>query len=490
MILHLTIRFLDPRYHGRADGGVSEWPPSPFRVFQALLAGAKSSWSDARENAFLWLESLPPPAIHAPTAPEGGLLLTYVPNNNELAKRTPKLIRPRLLPEHQACVEYLWTFNPADTRHAQVIAECARHVRCVGWGIDMAIGHATIHDNSPPARDWSALRPASSSAFGGALLRVPCAGSLRSLEDAHERFLGRIRTNPDTGKEEIHDDPAPAHFAVHAYSPFPPRPFCAFELCRPDDERQVSFNPRQIKILVGMIRGLLGSQRVRDALHDVCDVDGMLLGHPRDSDSPRLSILPLLSIGQQHADARVRRVILAEPFGGNGAICHRLAELLHGARLQPDKPVPWPPQDARLVRLPHNDHFIRRWYVGSALQWASVSPVLLPGFDQRIDKRNGRDRPQSASATLDRTERLVIKSLAHAGIAVPCRVEFSPVSWWPGVPHARDFVPRDKLGPAPRCHVKLTFDQCFTGPLSLGRQRHTGLGVFAALDTVHCRNGS
>ena len=38
--LLLSIRFLDDRYHGLTNNGEkAEWPPSPFRVFQALVAG-------------------------------------------------------------------------------------------------------------------------------------------------------------------------------------------------------------------------------------------------------------------------------------------------------------------------------------------------------------------------------------------------------------------------------------------------------------------
>jgi CRISPR-associated protein Csb2 len=209
-------------------------------------------------------------------------------------------------------------------------------------------------------------------------------------------------------------------------------------------------------------------------------VDGMILGHREDASGPRLSILPLLSIGHRHADARIRRIILAEPFGGEGTICHLLEELLNGKDLLPDEPDARPV--ATLVRLPRNDGYTRRWYTGSATQWASVSPVLLPGFDRRTDKRRDKPRPQKATETLARAERLMVQALSHAGVSLPCRVELSQVCWWPGVPHARDFVPRDKLGPAPRYHVKLTFDQPFTGPLSLGRQRHMGLGVFAAIE--------
>jgi CRISPR-associated protein Csb2 len=55
--LCISVNFLDPLFHGKADGGESEWPPSPLRVFQALLASAHTGcrqrdWSDTKDEAF------------------------------------------------------------------------------------------------------------------------------------------------------------------------------------------------------------------------------------------------------------------------------------------------------------------------------------------------------------------------------------------------------------------------------------------------------
>ncbi len=39
--LCISVTFLDPLYHGRLNGDrTAEWPPSPLRLYQALLAGA------------------------------------------------------------------------------------------------------------------------------------------------------------------------------------------------------------------------------------------------------------------------------------------------------------------------------------------------------------------------------------------------------------------------------------------------------------------
>ncbi|MBX9622589.1 MAG: type I-U CRISPR-associated protein Cas5/Cas6, partial [Gemmataceae bacterium] len=40
----VSVTFLDPAFHGRGDGGEPEWPPSPLRLFQAVVAAAAARW--------------------------------------------------------------------------------------------------------------------------------------------------------------------------------------------------------------------------------------------------------------------------------------------------------------------------------------------------------------------------------------------------------------------------------------------------------------
>lgn len=84
--LTLSVTFLDPTYHGRRTGGEPEWPPSPLRLFQALVAAAAARWGehqrlDTPVAAFEWLESLPAPAIVAPPSDAGSPYRLSVPNN-------------------------------------------------------------------------------------------------------------------------------------------------------------------------------------------------------------------------------------------------------------------------------------------------------------------------------------------------------------------------------------------------------------------------
>ena len=87
MYFCLTVRFLQPYFHGRADGAEPEWPPSPLRLFQAITAAAANRWREAQFHdqpvpALQWLEKLPTPVVIAsvgqPAEPKYRL---YVPDN-------------------------------------------------------------------------------------------------------------------------------------------------------------------------------------------------------------------------------------------------------------------------------------------------------------------------------------------------------------------------------------------------------------------------
>src|SRR5262249_27377507 len=78
---------LEPEFHGRGDGGAPEWPPSPLRLFQALVAAAAAGWrggadGDAARPALRWLEARQPPVIVAPGHLAGRPFRLSVPNND------------------------------------------------------------------------------------------------------------------------------------------------------------------------------------------------------------------------------------------------------------------------------------------------------------------------------------------------------------------------------------------------------------------------
>jgi CRISPR-associated protein Csb2 len=470
LALTFSIRMLDGRHHGRTDDGLQpEWPPSPMRLFQALLASAAPRWvdSDTRDRerpAFLWLEQQPAPEIITPFSQKGNPRLTYVPNNNDPGKneRTGKIIQPTLL-GHDRLIEFRYTFDPAQpeaTAHAETLTTIARHIQAFGWGIDLAIGHATIGEPAtvPPHRFHNL--PAELFT-GGETKRTPTPGTLESLERAHQAKLDRFSVPGTLTLQNI-----PLTFAEVTYGTSTPRAFAAFKFVDEDDD-PVAYPIAAIKEIAGRLRNL--AARLAKSAFDESATNGMILGHPQDN--PRLSILPLPSIGHPHSDGRIRRVLLLEPAGPSLPLAAHLRKALDQQLFDFDGDCPFPA--SRLVALPRSDSVTNR-FVGNSQTWASVTPVLLPGHNQR--------RNDDAVKSLARAQALVAKSLQQAGITAEAEFEINRIPYWRGTHHVRDYHPREKLQHCPRFHVLLKFKHCFTGPLAIGAGRHVGFGTFAAMD--------
>src|SRR6266481_2330035 len=142
-VLLITVRFHDGRYHG-----VGDWPPSPARLFQALVAGAARGGviAEADRAALEWLEALAPPVIAAPAHRTGQPFASFVPNNDLDAGggdprrvseiRTAKAIKPRLFDNNTPFL-YLWHFEEAAEK-AEAICTIARRLYQLGRGVDMA----------------------------------------------------------------------------------------------------------------------------------------------------------------------------------------------------------------------------------------------------------------------------------------------------------------------------------------------------------------
>lgn len=66
MLVTINISFYGAQtFGGHTPGGGTEWPPSPARLFSALVAGAGSKRTDAQEEALASLQSAPAPLIIA-----------------------------------------------------------------------------------------------------------------------------------------------------------------------------------------------------------------------------------------------------------------------------------------------------------------------------------------------------------------------------------------------------------------------------------------
>lgn len=495
--LCISITFLDRRYHGRGDGRSPEWPPSPMRLLQALVAGNGSAINtvcDVR-SAVRWLETQPPPTILAPPIRHGTPCPLYVPNNamdlvakswvrgnfeNSIAEhRVLKLVCPLHLCGNDT-VHYIWPLSSSDAEPPpiELLARTVEQIVALGWGIDMVVATCRVLSSSnflgENLEKWDVVPDRATS-----ILRCPIAGSLDALMERHAANLNRLADGIFRAVP-----PLTTYRAVgyrRSTDPVGRRTAC-FELRHVNGEF-CRYTQRKLLHIAGMVRHLAKGAMLRSPPPKTESdwVERYIVGH-RDQDGigehRQLSYLPLPSIGHKHADQAIRRVMLTAPLGDD-AWLEYLAQCLAGKVLKPENRREFgelgPPT---LVRTYHDK--VARYYTAKANSWASVTPVILPGHDDRKPAK---------------TRKLIEMALAQSGIDQPCTYKWASHSCFRNslsahkyrrdrnsdVRHWQFESVKDYLRGRTWVHLTLEFEDQLEvpGPLVIGAGRHCGFGLMS-----------
>jgi CRISPR-associated protein Csb2 len=528
----VSIRFLDAFYHGLRARNEVEWPPSPLRLFQALVFAATSKarfnqeLPDAYSAALQWLEQQTAPVLLAPCGVGVTGYCLSVPNNamdvvakawsrgnesnsgdaNPATHRTMKTVRPTYMLDGDT-VHYLWPLDDAPDKttldNATALAEIARSVVALGWGIDMAIGHGAVlsqrEADALPGERW--LPTSREPSEHG--LRVPIPGTLDDLVYRHQKFLSRL----DHG---IFTAPPPlTTFQKVDYrraTDPKPRPFAAFSLLKPDYS---SFRPfdsaRNGLTVAGMMRHAVKSAAV-DAGWSDQKIDAFVMGHGEPREEPkhisvennRFAYLPLPSIeprgpGKAHVGS-IRRVICC------ALVDHYQSEIAWAAKRLPGKELTAEGDQENAVALlspiPHQDAVVRKYTEPSSI-WTSVTPVVLPGYDdpknyrRRLKNCSDADEKKRLLIRLDkRIDELLRKAIVQAGypqvLADYAELEWRKGGFLSGVDLVHRYGVPDHLKHFPRVHVLIRWRDSkgspikMPGPICLGGGRFYGIGLFTA----------
>jgi CRISPR-associated protein Csb2 len=500
--LRISVTFLDRRFHGRGDGGEPEWPPSPLRLMQAIIAAnADAIGTDgALDRALVWLESQKPPIIVAPRSELANPYCLSVPNNamdivgkawsrgnlfgggdaNPATHRTMKMIHPVRMIEDDT-IHYLWSLKSLSKGaidSIQPLIVSAKRMVALGWGFDLVAGYAD-RISGEQLRALAGERWFSATTTNINALRTPIPGTLVALRSRYDAFLNRIS---ETGFAPV--EPLTRFKTTGYRRPADPitRPCAVFEI-RLNDDTFCRYPKRKLIHITGMVRHLaieaMRQSPPTDAPEDW--VERYVAGHRDENaeDHRQFSYLPLPSI--QPPDDRVgaiRRVMIAAPIGDDAWLEH-LAQRLNGRQLKPKHGNEFdndgPPTLVRVYR----DKVAFR-YTKPANRWASVTPVILPGHDDR--KRA-------------KTKKLIKKALAASGVEQPCNFEWSAFSQFRNSYSAHKY---DKFGQVqgfyrPKhlstqtaVHLTIQFDDDVKvpGPLAIGAGRHCGFGLMAENATI------
>lgn len=465
-VLLLTLRFHEGRYHGAGD-----WPPSPFRLFQALVAGAARGAALPAEDAAALrrMEAWPAPVIATPPVRHGQSLRLYVPNNDldavrgDLARieeiRAPKPIRPCLF-DPAIPLLYLWTPCDPDPDPDRLPAIAARLFQ-LGRGVDMAFATAEWLDVETAearlaAHPGPVHRP-SERGRQGRLLPCPKSCSLDSLLRRHVAQTQRFHRGE---RQTLFVQPPKPLFRQVAYDCPPTRLLFALR-----DE--TGFRPWPLAEVVAFVETArdAAAARLIEAGHpEPATIERILIGRGAGpADIPmRPRLIPLPSIGATHADHAIRRLLVEVP---------------------PDCPIraddlDWafsglPVGSGRLVRAEGVDRMLGHYRPEARTRlWRSVTPVALPLRPSRGPTLGRLGREQFAAAALR-------QALRHAGIrAQPAAIRLQREPCSARGARAKAFARPPRFPAARLTHAEIRFLEPIEGPLVLGDGRWLGLGLF------------
>lgn len=518
----IRIHFLSDEFHGRGDYGQPEWPPSPLRLFQALVA-TSARLDNQADEALRWLEQQPPPVIAAPKRadiqPRG--YKNYVPDNvgdivakswskgkdNDIAKyRSEKFVRPTLLTDDGGppVAHYLWPITePERDSPAAALIPAIRAMSQFGWGIDLVVADASTASEAEAA-EFVGQRWLPVNVAGGVSLRVPAPGTLADLKKRHDAFLDRISLEKNAVFKPV---PPLSQFGIVTYrreSEMSLPPYAVFALRKPDDSGFAAFSPtRRALHLSGMLRHAAKQEDFAKPLGwDNQKINEFVLGHGEEKggkhipvDGPRLVFIPLPSIewrgpekGQTVGAIRCVLVTVKGEFAGDEFA--RIVRSLEGRELIDEKTG----QPAAFLRGQSDGDGAIEGYFAESSAWTTVTPVILPGYDDPGKLRQCLDAdtitPEKKKSVVHNLEKrinhLLRKALRQDGypeeLIKNARLEWRGAGFIPGTDMATNYAVPNQHRRFRRLHVRVVFDRPITGPLCIGGGRFTGLGLFSHVD--------
>jgi CRISPR-associated protein Csb2 len=497
--LALHVRLHDGRYHGEGD-----WPPSPARLFQALVAGIGLGGpvGDAERAALTWLEERHPPVIAAPLwwRPRRGVLF-YMPNNDsdriegdpqrmsEIRTAT-KVFRPYIFNAAIPFV-YAWQFGaaPDDEERARAICRLAERLYQLGRGVDMAWAWGEFLDDETldgllAEYPGQVFRPSIGS--NAISLPSPLRGSLAGIERRYRAYGDRFHYMRD-GKAMVFRQPPKPRFASVGYDSPPARQ--VYELRELNAE--AAFAPwalaRASALVVRLRDGAL--ELLKRAMPGrASEVERVLVGRKLDgtNDGPlgdRVRIIPLPSIGRVHADREIRRVLVEVP-----ATCPIRAADVHWAFSSFNLVDTETGEVHAVLTRADSQEFLRHYGIDhdrSHRVWRTVTPAALPeaARRRRIDPARQIDHAKAGRERAREQEcaaAAVCQALRHAEVrtaAQVIRVQREPFDM--NGARVEGFADGSRFAKERLWHVEVTFESTLSGPLVIGDGRFLGLGVMA-----------
>lgn len=499
--LVLDVFLHDGRFHG-----VPDWPPSPARLFQALVAGAArgASLSAVDEEALRWLEAQAAPEVGAPRASRGQAVKLWVPNNDLDAKggdpsaaseiRVDKSVQPWIF-EPEVPFRYVWQADAIPEQVMTGIEGAALRLYQLGRGVDMAWARTWAGAEQDVDAAWAGYpgtRHHPSAEGSGGELVCPMPGTLDSLRGRFESLTtSRFETQALDRKTLVVFTQAPkSRVRTVAYRSPPRRRMYELRTVESSERLAVWPLPRASD-LAHRVRDAVVSRLMQAMPSLDRAIDGSLIGRDKDgkpsrSSAHRVRIIPLPSIGHEQVDQGIRRVLVEAPTG-TGITLRDLFWAFSGLEISNENNTP-----IRLIEAADRSmlrHFGVPWVETSRSAahrlWRTVTPAALPAVAarRRIDPDRISEEHKAAEERKEEESRAAFaarQALRHAGIAghgarIVVRREPFDVKG----SRAEAFAHKPRFRKELLWHVEISFSQPVDGPIVIGDGRFLGLGVMA-----------
>lgn len=461
--LHGTVRASSPDNLSWAEGEPQgEWPPSPARLFSALVAseGTRDRCRLTSGGELLWLEDRQPPEIYASPLTEvesstlvqryavidqtsdAGAVQNY-PGRSAIAVRPGVRLSPR-----DAVVRYVWPkADPTPEILAALEIRAARvgYLGCADSPVRVTVGR---DENLTVAKPWLPVRG------GPVSLPVPYPGFVENLDQSFDSWSAGNSAERSWVRTVRCDYRSPDDRVREAHVP----PLAIWLRLEP------GLPGRRLVALTSSLRATV-TDHVQRLLPAGVEVPSVIHGHRHPADSKdQACFIALPNAGHPHADGRLLGAAVLLPALADRATAQLVRSALFGLRRERLVKPGWFDVKVGLYggeRRPYAAN-PSRWSA-PARRWESVSPVV---FERWTKGAPGLDE--------------VASWCRHAGLPAPVAAGFQRMSLLRG---GLDLHPSDVTRPGrerrPYSHMWLEFEAPIRGPVVLGRGRYLGLGLMA-----------
>lgn len=428
------IRFLLNRYHG------SEWPPSPRKLFLALVSALYQSPEQRintkdGEKALQYFENLKAPVIHASTH-KGCEYTIYVPNNDLdlISKRyakgkepnkdvkkltTDKHMRPYIIDT----VQYAWEIKPDDNfenKHTDILCRLVTEIPVLGLGIDPVASYGSIMNHIPSIEGAEIY--IADEGVNDARIKIPTTGLLNNAKTRYNDFLNRVT-------DGVFNKPAP----ITKYS-----------------EQKYRKNKQVVKMRTFRITNV-NDKRLFLSNKNIPNMIKKINENMSKQKNPYVKTVVLPSIGNKRADGMIRRVaILISPNANIES--NELLNQPHTQTIDIDK------QEYHLECIGDDDN-VQKFYSRTSRLWRTVMPV---------------DLKYSVNATRQEITKSILDALRADGIDESVLfINFRKEPYWAGL----EKIPTTSAS----LHIELEFKSKVKGPFTIGQNQELGHGLFAPI---------